>query len=312
MPFIYLTLKISLTLVPFAFFLFLNKGAAWFLYPLYFGLYVYFLGPYVLMLHNTCHRKLFKKQYANLVKYNHWFLGLFFGQTLETYFHHHIAMHHVENNLEDDLSSTMKYRRDSLRGFMHYLVSFYFKGILDLVKYFKQRSRDKFARKVWIGELASIAIILSLCIYHFYAGLFVFILPVLFTRFAMMSGNWAQHAFIDTNEPENIYKNSITCINSGYNKKCFNDGYHIGHHLRPGMHWTEMPGDFLKNIEKYRANEAIVFEGLDYFQIWFLLMTKNYAYLSKRLVPLSDETPDPINISSRFLKSRTRKIAAVA
>ena len=45
--------------------------------------------------------------------------------------------------------------------------------------------------------------------------------------------------------------NSITCINSGYNKRCFNDGYHIGHHLKANRHWTEMPQDFIANKDKY-------------------------------------------------------------
>ena len=122
----------------------------------------------------------------------------------------------------------------------------------------------------------------------------------------MMAGNWAQHAFIDSNNPENIYRNSITCINTIYNKKCFNDGYHIGHHLRPYMHWTQMPEDFQKNLHLYQLNKAIVFFGIDYFQIWFLLITKNYKKLAAHFVQLSkwENEEDIIN----FLKSRTNKI----
>jgi len=87
-----------------------------------------------------------------------------------------------------------------------------------------------------------------------------------------MMGNWAQHAFVDQDEPDNDYKNSITCINSSYNRQC-----HIGHHANPNMHWTDMPTDFLKNKQKDINNQAIVFEGLDYNQIWFFLVTKQYA-----------------------------------
>ena len=123
----------------------------------------------------------------------------------------------------------------------------------------------------------------------------------------MMAGNWAQHAFIDPNNPANIFTNSITCINTPYNKKCFNDGYHIGHHLRPSLHWTEMPNDFLHNIEKYKQNEAVVFTDLDYFQIWFLLMIKNYKLLSKKFVPLTEDNASAEDIQ-RFLKSRTSRV----
>ncbi|WP_018614518.1 fatty acid desaturase family protein [Segetibacter koreensis] len=308
LPFIYLSLKITFVIVPFALYLFLNKNVHWAFYLVYLALiFISFLGPFILMLHNTCHRKLFKKEYSYLTKYIHWFLGCFFGQTPETYFYHHIAMHHAENNLLEDLSSTMKYRRDSVRGFLQYLLSFYFFGVIHLSFYFSKKDRNKFAWKVLAGECAYIALVILLAFYNFKATLVVYILPLIFTRFAMMAGNWAQHAFIDPQNPDNIYKNSITCINTIYNKKCFNDGYHIGHHLRPALHWTEMPSNFLQNIEEYKNNEVVIFSGLDYFQIWFLLMTKNYKFLSKKFVSLSDKfTSEKDKIA--FLKSRTKTI----
>jgi len=308
LPFIYLSLKITCTTVPFALYLFLNRNVHWASYLIYLALiFIFFLGPFILMLHNTCHRKLFKKQYSYLIKYIHWFLGGFFGQTPETYFYHHIAMHHAENNLSEDLSSTMKYRRDSIRSFSKYLISFYFRGVLDLASYFRKRNRKKFSWKILAGECVYFALVLLLCFYNLKATIVVYILPLIFTRFAMMAGNWAQHAFIDPQNPDNIYKNSITCINTVYNKQCFNDGYHIGHHLRPALHWTEMPNNFLQNIEEYKHNDVVVFSGLDYFQIWFLLMIKNYRYLSKKFVSLSN-TPMSIKEVGVFLKSRTQKI----
>lgn len=308
LPFIYLSLKITIIFVPWAIFLFFYQSAHWTLFAAYLVLNLgFFLGPYVLMLHNTCHRKLFKKEYSYLNRYIHWFLGIFFGQTPETYFHHHIAMHHAENNLMEDISSTMKYRRDSIRAFAKYLLSFYFFGVIHLSFYFSKKRRKLFARKVLLGEVSYILLMTLLAVYNMKATLLVFIIPLVFTRFAMMAGNWAQHAFIDAEQPDNLYTSSITCINTVYNKQCFNDGYHIGHHLRPALHWTDMPNNFLQNIDKYRQNEVVVFKGLDYFQIWFLLMTKNYNYLSKQFVPLNEKYTDREAIK-KFLKTRTRTI----
>jgi fatty acid desaturase len=308
LPFIYLSLKITCIVVPFALYLFLASAVHWAFYVMYLALiFIVFLGPFILMLHNTCHRKLFKKQYSYLIKYIHWFLGGFFGQTPETYFYHHIAMHHAENNLLEDLSSTMKFRRDSVRAFSRYLITFYFKGVLDLAAYFRKRDRKEFSFKILAGECVYFIIVILLCFYNVKATIVVYIIPLIFTRFAMMTGNWAQHAFIDPANPGNIYKNSITCINTVYNKQCFNDGYHIGHHLRPALHWTEMPNNFLQNIEEYKQNDVVIFTGLDYFQIWFLLMTKNYAYLSKRFVCLTGKLSSREDIIT-FLKSRTRGV----
>ncbi|MEP7109860.1 MAG: fatty acid desaturase [Ferruginibacter sp.] len=307
MAFIYLSLKITFTIIPFAIILFVIPGLHWAFYVVYLIiLLVFFLGPYVLMLHNVCHRKLFKKKFSFLNKYIPWVLGIFFGQTPETYFYHHVTMHHPENNEPEDLSSTMKYKRDSIRAFLLYLGSFYLTGVLNLALYFKNKQKNKYALRVIRGESFFMLLSLLLCFYNFYATLAVFILPLVFIRFAMMAGNWAQHAFINAEKPEDIYGNSITCINTIYNQKCFNDGYHIGHHLRPFMHWTEMPVNFKENITTYSKNNAIVFSGLDYFQIWFLLMTKNYKKLAANFVDLREKrTADEI---VNFLKSRTRKI----
>ena len=53
------------------------------------------------------------------------------------------------------------------------------------------------------------------------------------------------------------------------------------------MHWTEMPIEFQENIEKYKANNAVVFEGTDFFVVWFMLMIKNYDYLANHFVDIN-------------------------
>ncbi|GAB3968564.1 hypothetical protein GCM10028806_12850 [Spirosoma terrae] len=108
-------------------------------------------------------------------------------------------------------------------------------------------------------------------------------------RLVAMLGNWTQHAFVDADDPGNAYKNSITCINVGYNynKACWNDGYHISHHVRPAMHWTEHPTFFLKTLDQYASHQAIIFDGLDFGQVFFLLMHKRYSTLARHMVNLN-------------------------
>jgi fatty acid desaturase len=307
LPFIYLCLKITFIVIPLGVYLFIPGcfnwwvGAVFLLANTAIG-----LGPFVLMLHNTSHRKLFKKEYEFLNLYIPYVLGPFYGESPETYFHHHVIMHHVENNVPPDLSSTMPYRRDSLRAFFIYFSRFFFVGIVDLSLYFKQKKRKLFMKKVLTGEISFLLLCTVLALINWRATLIVFIIPFVITRFAMMAGNWAQHAFIDQNNPGDSYLNSISCINSSYNKRCFNDGYHIGHHLRPAMHWTDMPGDFIKNSKLYAQHKAIVFEGIDYFYIWLLLMTKNYGKLADKYVHLDNSLPQRNDVIA-FLKSRTQK-----
>src|SRR5215471_16618815 len=69
------------------------------------------IDRFTLMLHCTSHRPLFNKHYRFLNNVIPWLVGPFFGQTPGTYFSHHLGMHHREENLGADLSSTMRYRR---------------------------------------------------------------------------------------------------------------------------------------------------------------------------------------------------------
>jgi hypothetical protein len=279
----------------------------WWLAIPYLAIYGFFLGPYTLMLHNTSHRKLFQRKNDWLNYIVPFVLGPFFGQTPYTYFAHHVEMHHKEDNLPDDLSSTMKYQRDSIFGWLHYFLTFYFIGLAQLTTYFVKQGRYKLAIKTLAGEFSFFAGAAALIHYDWRVGLTIMVLPFTITRFAMMAGNWAQHAFIDAETPGNNYRNSITCIDSTYNRRCFNDGYHIGHHIRRVRHWTEMPGDFLATKDKYRDENAIVFQGVDFFVVWFFLMLKRYDWMAARFVDLRDDKRSKDEIIA-LLKQRTRRI----
>lgn len=137
----------------------------------------------------------------------------------------------------------------------------------------------------------------------------VFILPLILSRIVMMMGNWAQHSFVDVEDPSNDYKNSITCINAKYNHKCWNDGYHISHHIKPAMHWTLHPEHLQDNLDEYAANKALVFEGVDFLFVWKNLMAKNYTVLEEHLVNVNgmfDSSEEAIEL----MKRRTAKISA--
>jgi fatty acid desaturase len=134
----------------------------------------------------------------------------------------------------------------------------------------------------------------------------VFVIPLVLIRTLMMMGNWGQHAFVAQGGADNPYLASITCINSRYNRRCFNDGYHIGHHLAARAHWTEYPQHFDQNLAEYGRQDAIVFEGLDFFLVWLLLMTKRWSWLARSFVQLPGapvRTPAEI---IELLKSRVQ------
>jgi fatty acid desaturase len=310
--FIKLALQITLVQLPFAAVLLALGSFSWWLGVAYWAVWGYFfLDRYILMLHCVSHRPLFRGPFRVLNSYITVVLGAFCGETPETYFAHHLGMHHKEANGHADLSSTMRYRRDSFAAWLHYFATFLFFGLPLLVRYLYSVGRVRLAHRVLVGEPAFwLMVALVGWLSGWQAAFVVFAAPVLIVRTLMMIGNWGQHAFVDPADSANSYRNSISCINTRYNRRCFNDGYHIVHHLRPALHYTEMPVEFEKNRARYGAADAVVFDGLDYFQVWLYLMTGRFRRLARAFVHLPGAPERSEDEVIAFLKSRLQPIPA--
>lgn len=309
LPFIYLILKVTFLLLPLATLLYLPfiTGWVWWMIAISFQFFNMILrAPFGLMMHSISHRQLFKNKYKNSIYYITWFIGPFIGHTPETYFSHHIGMHHPEGNMPEDDSSTMFYQRDSLKDYFKYAAGFMFTGFAGLIGYLKKKNRRKLARNAINGETTFFMVCILLCFVNWQATVVVFITTLFISRILMMLGNWTQHAFIDPSEPENPYKNCINCLNIRYNKIAWNDGYHSSHHLKPTLHWTEHPHSFMNNLPEYAANKAVIFEGLDYAKVFVYLMRKRYDLLAKNFVNLNNTFSSDDDIIA-MLKERTRK-----
>jgi fatty acid desaturase len=267
--------------------LFFTGRYLWYLAPLYWllgGLWV--LDRFILMLHCTSHRPLFRPAFRRLNLIIPWLLGPFFGQTPDSYFVHHLGMHHREGNGRDDASSTMKYRRDRFDHWLRYLCRFQVIGLIDLFRYLRGLRSRKLIVKLVRGEGIFWLSMIALSFVNAPATLAVFVLPVVLVRLLMMIGNWGQHAFVSPADSSNPYRNSITCINTRYNRRCFNDGYHIHHHVDARCHWTEYPAELEANLERYGAEDAVVFQGIDFFGVWLCLMLRRWEVLARAFVHL--------------------------
>jgi fatty acid desaturase len=289
LPFIHLLTTIHLLVIPVAILLYTPLLTGWYWWlayiPYFYISQMYFKGRFGLMLHCICHRKPFKKKYNWLFDYVIWIVCPFFGHTPETYFAHHMGMHHVENNMLDDASSTLPYQRDSLRGFLAYVGRFLLLGFEDTFMYFFRRKRKKFYMRLTAGEISFYLFCVGMCFVNLKATLFIFIIPFVFARIVMMLGNWAQHAFVNLEDMED---NTINCINTKYNKMCWNDGYHAIHHIRPAMHYTDIPSEFLRIKDKLAEQKVLTFDGIHYLHIFIWLMTKRYDKLANNLVNVND------------------------
>ena len=283
----------------------------WWLAPVYLVLlFAGVIDRFTLMLHCTSHRQLFAPAHAGLNAIIPWVLCPFMGQTPETYFAHHMGMHHVEGNRPDDASSTERFQRDRLGHWLRYWGRFMTIGFLDLTGYLRRKGKDRLFRRVVLGEGLYWLVVAALLWVNPRATVVVFLLPYLVMRTLMMAGNWAQHAFLCPEAPGSPLGSSITCVGTRYNRRCFNDGYHALHHAAPRCHWTEHPAEFERRLEEYGRSDAIVLEGVDFFQVWLFLMAGRWDRLARAFVRLPGAPARTHDEVVAFLRSRVRPVVA--
>ena len=172
-----------------------------------------YVGTYTLMMHQHIHmRGILSKRYALLDRIFPYITDPLMGHTWNTYFYHHTKHHHVEGNGPDDLSSTLRFQRDSPAHFAYYVGRFFFCIWYDLPMYFVGKGKYRMAAKVAFWEWANYALYFCLFSINPKATFCVFLVPLFFMRLGLMAGNWGQHAFVDHDEPDSDYRSSITLI----------------------------------------------------------------------------------------------------
>ncbi|KAI0968733.1 hypothetical protein F4678DRAFT_474447 [Xylaria arbuscula] len=298
------------TSVPSALFLFLWRFT-WIHAILHFIMQVSYMGTYTLMMHQHIHmRGVLQPRFAVFDRLFPYITDPLMGHTWNSYYYHHIKHHHVEGNGPGDLSSTIRYQRDDIFHFLHYVGRFFFLIWFDLPRYFVRRGKHLLAAKAAFWEIGNYIALFSLYIWQPRPTIFVFVLPLLLLRIGLMVGNWGQHAFVDAHEPDSDYRSSITLIDVASNRHSFNDGYHTSHHLNPLRHWREHPKAFIQGIESYETQGALVFHNIDYIMITIRLLLKDYDHLAKCMVPIGKEQL-AMNLSDRasLLKSHTLRFS---
>ncbi len=308
LAFVRVALRANLAILPFAaaFFLVPAWAVPILLLPYLWVLYAVFGGPVMLMVHALEHRAAFTGRGRWIHAWICHGLVLLYGLSPFAYRAHHLLMHHAEENRPGDLSSTLGYRRDSLAHFLAYWMKFLLLGNVQLARYLASRGRTKALHRFVAGELLHAALVaLGLWLAPAPAAA-VLLVPYVLTRFFLMAGNWAQHAFVHPDGPADGVRNATILVNASHNHRCFNDGYHAVHHRHPALHWAEMSAHFRDDWRHYAERGVIVFDGIANNQVvWWRLMRKDYAFLAERMLDLGVH-PAALDARVAMLKGRAK------
>jgi fatty acid desaturase len=241
-------------------------------------------------------------------RYVEFFLGYLYGDLPELGRTVHVRLHHKENGGPDDNVASSGYDRTNRVHFLWYLSDNIWTALGFVpYAYFKERGDVKNQRRMLWGIVRYFLYFGAIFIYDWRIGMLFVFVPLLCMNFIMAITSWVQHAFCDPENPEDYFANTVTIFDE---VNFMNEGYHLCHHHRSGLHWTDMPEHLERIRDKMRQSRSLVFRDLDFMQLFIeLTLLRRMDVLAEKLVPW-----EPMSHAERLtlLANRTKPARAIS
>ena len=198
--------------------------------------------------HNHNHLGMWRSKALNLLT-SYW-IAIFYGHPAIAWVPTHNQVHHKLNNRPGDSSRSPKwFERNHLAALLVYPMLTNLAQTKDINAFLKdlwRRDRAAFFSAaseyaVFFGGMAGLLIL------DWRRALLFFFIPQQFALFSIQVVNYLQHietdAYSDWNHSRNFVSKTLNLL-------LFNNGYHTVHHLKPGLHWSELPRFHAQHVGK--------------------------------------------------------------
>jgi fatty acid desaturase len=191
------------------------------------------------MAHNHTHAKMWTNKYMNIFQ-DYW-ITVFYGFPVFAWIPTHNRNHHRYTNKPGDRTATwLLSEKNNMATLLSYPT---FSGLSQqpVVRDFLQQQWTNNRKRFWycISQYVVLAAWIGTALYlDWQKALLYVIIPGQVGLFTVLIFNYVQHIHADE---ESEYNHSRNIVGFWLNAMLFNNGYHTIHHMKPYLHWSELP-----------------------------------------------------------------------